>query len=264
MSNKGLLFEWCIYYLIKQSLPNSRTDTLMTTAKSNYNAAPKEIKVAAKNAIDVVRKTYGEIKSVEKLSGGDEPKTDLILKTSKNKTLKCSLKYGDSIQLSSGGVARTVSFLNGVLKNLARESGYDAAAIKNILSALMNFEKQYGEIGSLPRNKIDKLMTEAERYDILLKNILGTRRNPSVSGEYAKIKLAIVEEALTGKYTFRNSDKTADHVLTEKYIRKIDSGFIKEVADKTSVRLALKGRGKTMVAGKEVRLNEIVVRFDYN
>ena len=38
--------------------------------------------------------------------------------------------------------------------------------------------------------------------------------------------------------------------------------LIKKIADKTSVSIALKGRGKNIIAGKEVRLNEVVVRFD--
>ena len=260
MANKGLMFEWSIYYLAKQSLPG-KTDPMLATAKQNYKAAPKDVQKAASKAINIVMDEYGPIKDIQKISGGDEPKTDLIIKAG-SKPLKCSLKYGEAIQLSSGGVTNTVKFLSGVLNALRNEEGYDARKIGRIISTLSEFEEQYGDIGKLPRNKIDKLMTEAERYDILLKNILGTRQNPSVADEYAKIKLAIIEEALTGKYMFRNGVKAADHILTEKYIRKIDKKFVKEVADKTSVRLALKGRGKTEVAGKEVRLNEIVVRFD--
>lgn len=260
MANKGLLFEWSIYYLAKQSLPG-KPDSLLATAKSNYKLAPNDVKKAASKAINNIQDKYGVIKDISKISGGDEPKTDLIIKAG-SRPLKCSLKYGESIQLSSGGVSNTVKFLSGVLNNLRNEEGYDSKKVGQLIKTLSMFEEEYGDIGKLPRTQIDRLMTEAERYDILLKNILGSRGKPSVSEEYAKIKLAIIEEAMTGKYMFRNGIKSADHILTENYIRKIDKKFVKEVADKTSVRLALKGRGKTEIRGKEVRLNEIVVRFD--
>ena len=42
----------------------------------------------------------------------------------------------------------------------------------------------------------------------------------------------------------------------------INQDLIKKVANKTSVRIALKGRGKKMIAGQEIRLNELVIRFD--
>lgn len=262
MANKGLLFEWCIYYLVVKADPKlAARDPLFRQAALQYKLAPLDVKKAALNAIGVVEKSHGDIRDIEKISGGDEPKTDLIIHTKKKK-LKCSLKYGGSIQLSSGGVKNTVQFLTGVLSNLKEKEGYDSKQITQIITALSAFEESHGDIGKLPRNQADKEFAKAERYDALLKSILGTRREPKVSEEYHKIKLAIVEEAMTGRYTFRNSDKSADHILTEKELKKIDTALIAKVADRTSVRLALKGRGKEEVAGKIVRLNEIVVRFD--
>jgi hypothetical protein len=261
MANKGLLFEWCIYYLAKRADPLSSRDPLFKQAAAQYKLAPADVKKAATSAVANVEKAYGQITDIKKISGGDEPKTDLIIQTKKKK-LKCSLKYGGSIQLSSGGVKNTVGFLTGVLNNLKKEEGYNAKQITQIITALTAFEKSHGDIGKLPRHQVDKEFAKAERYDVLLKNILGSRQNPQVSEEYQKIKLAIIEEAMTGKFTFRNSDKSADHILTDKDIKKIDSAMIKKVADKTSVRLALKGRGKEEIAGKVVRLNEIVIRFD--
>jgi hypothetical protein len=263
MANKGLQFEWCIYYLV------ARTDPKMVAADqnayrqsaANYKSAPTEVKKAALNAVNVVEKKYGKITGIVKISGGDEPKTDLIIKTKKG-TLKCSLKYGESIQLSSGGISNTVRFLTGVLENIKKEDGYNKKQVTSIISVLAELDEKYGDIGKMPRHKADIMIGKAERYDQLLKTVIGSRREPIVSEEYAKIKHAIVEEALTGRFTFKGGIKSADHILTDKSITKIDEKFIKSVSDKTSVRIALKGRGKTEVAGKEVRLNEIVVRFD--
>ena len=64
-------------------------------------------------------KTYGKPSAVEKMSGGVEPKTDLVI-TTPRKTLKCSLKFGGSIQLSSAGVETTAKFLTGVVSNLKK------------------------------------------------------------------------------------------------------------------------------------------------
>lgn len=260
--NKGLQFEWCIYYLIRRADPvKAKRDAVFRQAQTHYKAAPADVKKAAIKAIQVVENTYGEVVDVKKISGGDEPKTDLIIHSGRKK-LKCSLKFGKAVQLSSGGVRNTVQFLTGVLKNIKKKEGYNEKQITQIISTLAEFEKTHGDIGKLPRHQIDEQFAKAERYDALLKKILGSRREPKVSEEYEKIKLAVVEEAMTGKHTFGNNDKTADHILNDQECRKVDDRFIKEVADKTSVRLALKGRGKEIIAGEVVRLNEIVVRFD--
>jgi len=260
--NKGLLFEWCIYFLIRRVDPKkAKADSIFRQASTHFKAAPPDVKKAALKAIQVTEKAYGPITDVKKISGGDEPKTDLIIWAG-NKKLKCSLKFGKAVQLSSGGVRNTVQFLTGVLDNVKNREGYNKKQITQIISTLSAFEKSHGDIGKLPRHQIDEEFAKAERYDELLKTILGSRKQPKVSEEYEKIKIAIVEEAMTGKYTFGQSDKSANHILNDKECKKIDKKFIEKIADMTSVRLALKGRGKEVIAGEVVRLNEIVVRFD--
>lgn len=253
--NKGLLFEWCIYYLVHSGKAKKPSDYRVAT--QNYKSAPAAVKNAAKNAVKVLEAKFGAIKDVSKISGGDEPKTDLIFNTAKKTKLKCSLKYGGSIQLSSGGVSATSKFLTKVLVDL-KTDGYNTKKLTEVIKTISEFENKYGDLGKMTRPEADKKMKTAERYDKLLKEILGSRQNPNVKDEYEIIKLAIVREAMTGKKTFNNGDKSAEYVLTETYIKKIDDSFVKEVASKTSVRLALKGRGKQ----GSVRLNEIVVRFD--
>ena len=262
--NKGLAFEWCIYHLISRVYPDKFSkEPVAKTAKINYNASPKDVKDNALKAINFIEKEFGKIIDVEKTSGGGiEPKTDLLIKT-KRKELKCSLKYGGDIQLSSGGISTTVKFLTGVLQNLSAEKKYDPKKTTKILTVLAELDATYGSLGKMTRQKADVQIGKAQRYDVLLKGILGSSKMPKVSEEYEKIKLAIIEEAMTGKYTFKGKPKlSANYILSEKEIQFIDDKLIKKVADKTSVRLSLKGRGKTIVAGKEVRLNEIVVRFD--
>jgi hypothetical protein len=264
MANKGLQFEWCIYHLVAKVDPKKfASDANAKTAKVNYDLADSGVQRDAENAISMIEKQYGKIEDIEKTSGGGiEPKTDLYIKCTK-KTIKCSLKHGGSIQLSSGGVNTTVNFLNGVLENLSKYPGYNAKKIKSIMSVLAELDKDYGDLGKMPRTKADVVLGKTKRYNELLQNILGSGKTPKVSEEYEKIKLAIIEEAITGKYTFGETSKlSADHILSEKKLDLVTPELIESVANKTSVRISLKGRGKEMVAGKEIRLNEIVIRFD--
>ena len=264
MANKGLQFEWCIYHLVAKVDPKKfANDANAKTAKANYATADADVKKDAEYAIVMIQKAYGKIKDIEKTSGGGvEPKTDLYITCAK-KAIKCSLKHGGSIQLSSGGINTTVKFLNGILKNISKKPGYDAKKIKSIMSVLAELDKDYGDLGKMPRTQADVVLGKTQRYNELLQNILGSGKSPVVSKEYEKLKLAIVEEAITGKYTFGATSKlAADHILSDKKLELVTAALIKTVSDKTSVRIALKGRGKDMVAGKEVRLNEVVVSFD--
>jgi hypothetical protein len=263
MANAGLQFEWCILHIIAVKSGMEKNEDSVQAARE-YAAAPAAVKKDAAKAVDAVLKKYGQPKKVEKTSGGGtEPKTDLYITMKNGKNLKCSLKYGGAIQLSSAGVKTTVQFISGILKAYSRESRKDAQKCAKILKILAQFEHQYGDLGKITQASATKILVEARKFGAELQAILGTRTEPDVPKENKAIKLAIVEEAITGKYTFgANSKLSADHILTETEILKVDSKLIAEVAGKTSVRLALKGRGKTVQRGKEVRLNEIVVRFD--
>lgn len=264
MANKGLEFEWCIYHLIALKNSNKfKADSDAKKAAQVYKTADSNVKKSAANAISVIEKTYGNVQMVEKKSGGGtEPKTDLLI-TAGGKKLKCSLKYGGSVQLSSGGVKTTVAFLTGVIKTLSKASKISPSQSKELLKFLAQMENEYGGLGSVPKPQAEKMLTDAVDYNAKLQSILGSRKQPTVSDKYQSIKLAIIEEAMTGKYTFSSKpDLSADHILSETSIKKIDKKFVEQVAAKTSVRLALKGRGTKLIAGKEIRLNEIVVRFD--
>ena len=265
MANKGLQFEWCIFHLVAKNsgLKKYKTDPMGRRAALEYKASPSAVQNSAQNAIDVVEKSYGKIKDVSKKSGGTEPKTDLILHT-QMKRLKCSLKYGGNIQLSSGGIKNTTEFLKGVIANLAEQESMSKTQAKELLAILSNIQETLGDIGTQPKHKAKAILENSEDLNNALQTVLGTRKTPDVDKKYEHIKLAIVEEALTGRITFRGyPDLAADHVLSESFIQKIDDRFIKSVSKKTSVRLRLKGRGKKMQEnGQEVRMNEIVVSFD--
>lgn len=268
MSNKGLQFEWCIFhYTISKNrlaLKNKEYDkTDLEKAADMYKSSGKDVQKNAQKAIKDIEKKFGTITHIIKMSGGSpEPKTDLIF-ICRGKKIKCSLKYGGSIQLSSAGVKTTVKFLDGVVTKLSKTPGYDKKKAKQILGLLSEIDETLGTLGKLTQAQANKEIGKAKGMNTALQDILGSSKSPQVGEEYQKFKLAIIEEAITGKMMFDSQkDKACEYIVSENGIFPINKELIKGVADKTSVRLALKGRGKETIGKKEVRLNEIVVRFD--
>lgn len=269
MSNRGLQFEWCIFHyaISKNKLALRKAKDYdkseLNKAADMYKSSGTAVQKDAKKAIEAIQKKFGTITQIIKMSGGSpEPKTDLIF-ICKGKKIKCSLKYGGSIQLSSAGVATTVKFLDGVVDRLSKTPGYDKKKAKQILGLLTEIDESLGSLGKMTQNKANKEIGKAEGMNTALQQILGSTKSPQVSEEYQKFKLAIIEEAITGKMMFdRQKDKACEYIVSENGVFPIDKNLVKKVAEKTSVRLALKGRGKETVGKKEVRLNEIVVRFD--
>lgn len=262
MANKGLQFEWCIYHLIAQANKTKfASDPTAKRAAAEYKTSGKDVQSGAANAIAMIQRLHGKITNVEKMSGGIEPKTDLVITTNR-KTLKCSLKFGGSIQLSSAGIDTTTAFLSGVINNLKKTKVISNKKAQELLAFLSDMGTDI-PTGTMLQPQIKKALEDNEQYTTQLQEILGSKKKPDVADEYKKIKLAVVEEALTGKATFAATPKkAAEWILSESSLEEITPKFVESIAKKTSVRLAAKGRGKTVVRGKEVRMNQISVRFD--
>ena len=65
---------------------------------------------------------------------------------------------------------------------------------------------------------------------------------------------------MTGRIAFGvNNDKTANFILTDNYLRRIDDTLVREVTSKTYVDIRPKGRGLTK---EGIKLNEAVVRIE--
>lgn len=269
MSNKGLQFEWCIFHhtIAKNRLAlknkNEYEKTDLEKAADMYKSSGKALQKDAQKAVQDIEKKFGTISRIIKMSGGSpEPKTDLIF-ICNGKKIKCSLKYGGSIQLSSAGITTSVKFLDGVVTKLSTTPGYDKKKAKQIIGLLSEIDDSLGSLGKMTQTQANKEIGQAKGMNTALQEILGSSKSPQVGEEYEKFKLAIIEEAITGKMTFATErDKACEYIVSEKGIFPINKDLIKKVSDKTSVRLALKGRGKEIRGKKEVRLNEIVVRFD--
>ena len=171
------------------------------------------------------------------------------------------MKWGDKYQLSSAGISKTVKVLTDVLKGAAKEGNMNTNNLGEIALILEQIDNQ---LGSLPKKGEQAFMksklAKANHLNLQLQEILGSRKNPKAAEAFSYFKDAVVKESLTGQYLFgKNADATAEYVLNEKELKKIDNRLIREISDKTYVRLRLKGRGKTK---EGVRLNELVVTIE--
>lgn len=278
MANKGLQFENCIMYLSRSVgyLGESDYATKLAEFQDQYNSSPQEVKDAAQKAIDgifselkctTIQQKKDLCKTFDKRSGGVEPKTDILFEKG-GKKYKCSLKYGDSFQLSSAGIEKSNEFLSKVIKKVAKDMG------RNSLSAvgemIMILEQIDGVIGDQKGKQsaavIQNKLTKMKGIQYALQQILGSRTQPNVGDAYLDFKKTAVRECLTGELTFGStSDDTANYILEGPTfgLHEINDAYVDKIVSKSSVRIAAKGRGKVEGSGGEiVRYQEATIRFD--
>lgn len=272
-ADKGKQFEYAVmlsaYGRINEELTGevkSTFDTIMRNT-NNGKSIDNDVMKAARETIDRLEPSTNKLefyKSFRQLGGGagggGEPKTDILYKIG-GKKYRVSLKWGDKYQLSSAGISKTVKVLMDVLKGAAKEGGMNTNNLGEIALILEQIDNQ---LGTLPKKGEQAFMkaklAKANHLNLQLQEILGSRKNPKAAEAFSFFKDAVVKESLTGQYLFgKNADATAEYVLNEKELRKIDDALIREVSDKTYVRLRLKGRGKTK---EGARLNELVVTIE--
>lgn len=272
-ADKGKQFEYAVmlsaYGRITSELTGEVKSTFDTIMKNTNdgNAISNDVMKAARETIDRLEPNTNQqefYKSFRQLGGGagggGEPKTDILFKKG-SKKYRCSMKWGDKYQLSSAGISKTVSVLTDVLRGVAKEGGMSTTNLGEIALVLEQIDNV---LGSLPKKgeqsymktKLDK----SKHLNFQLQEILGSRKSPKASSAYSYFKDAVVRESLTGEFLFgKNSDRTAEYVLNENELKKIDDKLVREISDKTYVRLRLKGRGKTK---EGARLNELVVTIE--
>ena len=272
-ADKGKQFEYAVmlaaYGRITEKLTGEVKSTFDTIMKntSNGTSISDDVMTAARETMDRLEPSSNKLefyKSFRQLGGGagggGEPKTDILYKIGGTK-YRVSMKWGDKYQLSSAGISKTVKVLTDVLKGAAKEGGMNTNSLGEIALCLEQIDNQLGDLpkkGEQPFMKAK--LAKANHLNLQLQEILGSRKNPKAAEAFSFFKDAVVKESLTGEYLFgKQADATAEYVLNEKELRKIDDKLIREVSDKTYVRLRLKGRGKT-AAG--VRLNELVVTIE--
>jgi len=278
--NKGLLFEKCIMYLAMSIGYLNERDYTQKVGQflSDWRSADKTMTVAASNAIKGIfnecnANTFDQKKTLcktfQKMSGGSagvgEPKTDIMF-VHRGKKYKCSLKYGNSFQLSSAGIEKSNEFLTKVIKKVAKNMGKNS--LQSLGEMVMILEQIDGVIGDTAKAEasiIQNKLSQLQGVQFALQQILGSRRQPNVGEAYIDFKKTAIRECLTGELTFGRTDNTANYVLEGPVfaLHKIDNAYVNMVMSKSSVRIAAKGRGKVEGEGGEIiRYQEATIRFD--
>ena len=275
MANKGLQFEHAVMYAATSRINEPRTreqEKFFTEAAKKWDAIPDEIKNKATELVTSLaprsvtdkQKYYGSFKKMS--GGGTEPKTDIMFSKS-GKTYKCSMKWGDSFQLTSSGIDTSVQTLTKVLKKVAKDLGKnnmsttELGTLQLIVEQIANkFENRTGTVSAPEADRMMKDVNKAGGLNEQLQEILGSRRAPTGAAAYDAFKYELTKECMTGDLTFTDKDMVADHLLTEHGLKPIDDKAIREVMKKAGVRFSKKGRGTDKATG--VRKNAITIRYE--
>ena len=270
MIDRGKQFEFAV---MKSAYSRLKEPSLTKLSMLNYfNGQPIEsaIQNAADKMVDRIGGSRNTIRGNDIfydsfiLMGGQrpEPKTDIIFRKSGVKH-RCSLKYGGRFQLSSAGIESSIKVMTGVLTKVSFSGGLGGLEVKRVASVLSELSEIFQGPKRQEKPIMDRLMREAKKEGGInerLQDILGSRKLPQGSKVYQTFKEELVREALTGRIAFgANNDKTANFILTDKYLRRIDATLVREVTSKTHVDIRPKGRGITK---EGIKLNEAVVRIE--
>ena len=270
LKNKGLAFEHAVMYAATSRIQirDREQEKAFQEAAAKWPEIDKEIQDTATKIVTELAPTTGAqkfYKSFKKMSGGTEPKTDILFIMG-GKKYKCSMKWGDSFQLSSAKVDTSVEFIEKVLKKCAKDLGKSTMSstklgeLQLILEQISSkFENKTGTMMAPEADRLMKDVTKAGGLNEQLQEVLGSRKT-SGGVAYETFKYELTKECMTGELTFTDKDMVANYLLTEHGLRPIDDAAIREVMSKAGVRFSKKGRGTDKVTG--VRKNAITIRYE--
>ena len=266
--DQGTQFEWCVLHTAYSRLTNPEvlSSTQLKTqekALTNWDKANETVKNHAVNVIDKLApsSTNESLKfysSFEKMGSGS--KSDIVFY--KGSTLyQCSMKYGDSFQLSSSMIETNVTVLTDIFKKISRGKGAktDGNTLANIQKVINDVEAFFPN-KYMTSNDIDSLVKHnpnAAALEERLIEIIGTKGKDGVGSVYDEFRCAFVEESITGKMTLKGKPmQVATHILTEKGVRPITKKLVHEFCAIVNPRFSKKKQGtfpKTRQLGKGVQ-----------
>lgn len=266
--DQGTQFEWCVLHTAYSRLTNPEvlSSTQLKTkekALTNWDKANTTVQNHAKNVIDKLvpsspNESLNFYKSFEKMGSGS--KSDIVFYKG-GKIYQCSMKYGDSFQLSSSMIETNVTALTEIYKKIARGKGSstDGNTLANI-QAVINDVEAFFPNKYMTSNDIDSLVKHnpnAAALEERLIEIIGTKGKDGVGSVYDEFRCAFVEESITGKMTLKGKPmQVATHILTEKGVRPITKKLVHEFCAIVNPRFSKKKQGtfpKTRQLGKGVQ-----------
>ena len=266
--DQGTQFEWCVLHTAYSRLTNPEvlSSTQLKTkekALTNWDKANSTVQNHAKNVIDKLvpsspNESLNFYKSFEKMGSGS--KSDIVFY--KGSTLyQCSMKYGDSFQLSSSMIETNVTVLTDIFKKISRGKGAktDGNTLANIQKVINDVEAFFPN-KYMTSNDIDSLVKHnpnAAALEERLIEIIGTKGKDGVGSVYDEFRCAFVEESITGKMTLKGKPmQVATHILTEQGVRPITKKLVHEFCAIVNPRFSKKKQGtfpKTRQLGKGVQ-----------
>ena len=266
--DQGTQFEWCVLHTAYSRLTNPEvlSSTQLKTkekALTNWDKANSTVQNHAKNVIDKLvpsspNESLNFYRSFEKMGSGS--KSDIVFY--KGSTLyQCSMKYGDSFQLSSSMIETNVTVLTDIFKKISRGKGAktDGNTLANIQKVINDVEAFFPN-KYMTSNDIDSLVKHnpnAAALEERLIEIIGTKGKNGVGSVYDEFRCAFVEESITGKMTLKGKPMhVATHILTEKGVRPITKKLVHEFCAIVNPRFSKKKQGtfpKTRQLGKGVQ-----------
>ena len=266
--DQGTQFEWCVLHTAYSRLTNPEvlSSTQLKTkekALTNWDKANSTVRNHAKNVIDKLvpsspNESLNFYKSFEKMGSGS--KSDIVFY--KGSTLyQCSMKYGDSFQLSSSMIETNVTVLTDIFKKISRGKGAktDGNTLANIQKVINDVEAFFPN-KYMTSNDIDSLVKHnpnAAALEERLIEIIGTKGKDGVGSVYDEFRCAFVEESITGKMTLKGKPmQVATHILTEQGVRPITKKLVHEFCAIVNPRFSKKKQGtfpKTRQLGKGVQ-----------
>ena len=266
--DQGTQFEWCVLHTAYSRLTNPEvlSSTQLKTkekALTNWDKANSTVRNHAKNVIDKLvpsspNESVNFYRSFEKMGSGS--KSDIVFYKG-NTLYQCSMKYGDSFQLSSSMIETNVTVLTDIFKKISRGKGAktDGNTLANIQKVINDVEAFFPN-KYMTSNDIDSLVKHnpnAAALEERLIEIIGTKGKDGVGSVYDEFRCAFVEESITGKMTLKGKPmQVATHILTEKGVRPITKKLVHEFCAIVNPRFSKKKQGtfpKTRQLGKGVQ-----------
>lgn len=266
--DQGTQFEWCVLHTAYSRLTNPEvlSSTQLKTkekALTNWDKANSTVRNHAKNVIDKLvpsspNESLNFYRSFEKMGSGS--KSDIVFYKG-NTLYQCSMKYGDSFQLSSSMIETNVTVLTDIFKKISRGKGAktDGNTLANIQKVINDVEAFFPN-KYMTSNDIDSLVKHnpnAAALEERLIEIIGTKGKDGVGSVYDEFRCAFVEESITGKMTLKGKPmQVATHILTEKGVRPITKKLVHEFCAIVNPRFSKKKQGtfpKTRQLGKGVQ-----------
>ena len=253
--DQGTQFEWCVLHTAYSRLTNPEvlSSTQLTTkedAQTNWDKANSTVQNHAKNVIDKLapsspNESLKFYSSFQKMGSGS--KSDIIFYKG-GKLYQCSMKYGDSFQLSSSMIETNVTVLTDIFKKISRGKGAktDGNTLANIQKVINDVEAFFPN-KYMTSNDIDSLVKHnpnAAALEERLIEIIGTKGKDGVGSVYDEFRCAFVEESITGKITLKGKPmQVATHILTEKGVRPITKKLVHEFCAIVNPRFSKKKQG---------------------